>query len=118
MWLFWIFVFLFLDFLYLSLSSKYTKKALNIRKINYLALFLCYVFLLSGYYYFIALPNKSATYAFVLGFFIYGVYETTNWSIIQNWPVWLVIVDTLWGGILFYLTTIISRHFTKVIKKI
>ena len=109
----WPIVFLFLDFLYLFITSKYTKRALNIRKINYLAMIVCYIFLLFGYYYFVFLPKKSATYAFILGFFVYGVYETTNWSIIQNWPIWLVIVDTLWGGLLFYFTTIISRHFQK-----
>jgi uncharacterized membrane protein len=107
------FIFLLLDFIYLFASSKYTKKALKIHNINYLALVLCYLVLIGGYYYFIVLPKKTAAYAFLMGIFVYGVYETTNWAIFPQWPVWLVFVDTLWGGILFYLTTVISRFFSR-----
>jgi uncharacterized membrane protein len=104
------FILLFLDGIYLSLTQKYTTTILNIKKINFFAMFICYLFVLFGYYYFIYLPKKSAKYAFIFGFIINGVYETTNWAIFTNWPVPLVIMDTLWGGILFYIVTIISRY--------
>ena len=106
-------IFLLLDFMYLFATRKYTKRALGIHTINYLALILCYFFLIVGYYYFIILPQKTAAYAFLMGIFVYGVYETTNWAIFPQWPVWLVLVDTLWGGILFYLTRVLSRFFSR-----
>jgi len=109
------FVLLFLDGLYLMLI--YTTHIIKLKKINYIAMAICYCFVLFTYYYFIYLPKKSPNYAFILGFVINGIYETTNLSIIENWPVSLVILDTLWGGILFYLVTIISNlNFIKIFK--
>lgn len=103
------FVLLVLDGLYLYLTRKYTMKVLNIKKINYLAMAICYLFVLFSYYYFVYLPKKSPAYAFIVGFTINGIYETTNLTIFEDWPMPLVIMDTLWGGILFYLVAIIGR---------
>ena len=50
---------------------------------------------------------------FVLGFIIYGIYELTNHATIKNWPLFMVFIDTLWGGVLFALTTIITYHLVK-----
>jgi uncharacterized membrane protein len=48
------------------------------------------------------LPKLSNIYeAFLLGFCIYGVYDSTNYATIKNWDPVLAVVDTLWGGILF-----------------
>lgn len=104
------FVLLFLDGLYLTLTQKYTTSALKIKKINYYAMIVCYLFVLAAYYLLVYLPKKSANYAFMVGFLINGIYETTNLTILENWPLPLVFMDTLWGGILFYLVTV-SRHF-------
>lgn len=38
---------------------------------------------------------------------IYGVYETTNYALFKNWSILTVIIDTLWGGLLFASTTYI-----------
>ena len=51
--------------------------------------------------------NNSVKDAFILGILIYGVYEGTNWATFRQWPAFVVIVDTLWGGILFAITTYI-----------
>uniref|UniRef100_A0A6C0HSF3 DUF2177 family protein n=1 Tax=viral metagenome TaxID=1070528 RepID=A0A6C0HSF3_9ZZZZ len=102
------FVLLGLDGLYLYLTQKYTTRVLKIKKMNYFAMIICYLFVLFAYYYFVYLPKKSAIYAFILGFTINGIYETTNLTIFENWPVPLVIMDTMWGGILFYLVTKLS----------
>ena len=101
------FVLLFLDGIYLLLMKKYNRN-LNVK--NYFAMIICYLFVLFSYYYFIYLPNKSPGYAFILGFVINGIYETTNWTLLKNWPLSLVIIDTLWGGILFYLVTFTTRR--------
>ena len=79
-------------------------------KVNYMAAAVCYMFILFSYYYFIYLPKKSAMYAFIFGATVYGIYETANWTVIKNWPIWLVIVDTFWGGVLYSLTTIITKQ--------
>ena len=104
------FVLLFLDGLYLTLTQKYTRSVLKIKKINYYAMVICYLFVLMAYYLLVYLPKKSANYAFIVGFLINGIYETTNLTILENWPLPLVFMDTLWGGILFYLVTL-SRRF-------
>lgn len=76
-------------------------------KINYLSAIICYIFLIIGINYFIIKPNKSIKDAFLLGLVIYGVYETTNKSLLDKWKWTTVFIDTLWGGILFALTTAI-----------
>jgi len=54
--------------------------------------------------------NKSIQDAFLLGIIEYGVYELTTKSLLKNWNYKTVIIDTLWGGILFSLTTYITYH--------
>jgi uncharacterized membrane protein len=74
-------------------------------KVNLLGVALCYIFLIIGINYFIIKPRKSVQDAFLLGLIIYGVYETTNYALFKNWSIVTVIMDTLWGGVLFALTT-------------
>lgn len=105
-----------LDAVYLHLFKNYFgKQVQNIQgseiKINYLAAVICYIFLIIGLNYFIIRPHRSVNDAFLFGIVIYGVYETTNWTIFKNWSVFSVILDTLWGGTLFALTTFIINGF-------
>ena len=103
-----------IDFTYLSFfKNMFGKQVQDIQgskiKMNFLAIVICYIFLISGLNYFIIRPKRSVNDAFLFGLIIYGVYETTNWAIFTNWSVFSVIIDTLWGGILFALTTFIVR---------
>jgi uncharacterized membrane protein len=66
---------------------------------------LCYILLVFGLNYFIINNHKSILDAFLLGIVIYGVYETTNYALFDNWTISFAIIDTVWGGILFALTT-------------
>lgn len=66
---------------------------------------LCYVLLITGLYYFIIQKRRSVADAFFLGIVIYGVYETTTYALLKQWKLKTVLLDTLWGGILFALTT-------------
>jgi len=95
---------------YFYLSKVYSSIQNSPLKINWVGGLLCYFFLTFVLYYFI-LSKKNALSktldAFLLGICIYGVYETTNYATLKKWPVRMLIVDTLWGGILFALTTII-----------
>jgi uncharacterized membrane protein len=109
-----------IDSIYLSIITNYfTDQIQKIQssqlKINYLGAALCYIFLIVGINYFIIKPNKSVNEAFLLGIVIYGVYETTNYALFKNWSILTVIIDTLWGGILFGLTTYIINLLRGII---
>lgn len=111
-------LFVIIDSVYLNFMKDYfQKQVIKVQgspiKMNFLGAALCYIFLIAGLNYFIIKPNKSVQDAFLLGIVIYGVYETTNYAIFKNWSIFSVIIDTLWGGILFALTTYIIRfiHF-------
>jgi uncharacterized membrane protein len=105
-------VFITTDFVYLNVIKDYfNNQIISVQgspvKINYLGAALCYIFLIVGINYFIIKPRKSVNDAFLLGIVIYGVYETTNYALFKNWSILTVIIDTLWGGLLFAFTTYI-----------
>jgi len=105
-------VFITIDSIYLNSMKGYFEKQVQAvqgseMKINFLGAALCYLFLIIGINYFIIKPKKSVQEAFLLGLVIYGVYETTNYAIFKKWTFLTVVIDTLWGGILFALTTYI-----------
>jgi uncharacterized membrane protein len=107
-------VLLILDFIYITIFSdifkkqifKVQNKTLNL-KLN--STLLCYIFIILGLYYFIVKENKPLTDAFLLGIFVYGVYELTTISLLTDWEWKTVILDTLWGGILFTLSVYFTR---------
>jgi uncharacterized membrane protein len=109
-----------IDFVYLNVIKGYF--ALQIQKVqgsklevNFLGAALCYIFLIVGLNYFIIKPNKSINEAFLLGLIIYGVYETTSYALLKNWSIITVIIDTLWGGLLFASTTYIVNMLRKIV---
>ena len=109
-------VMLLLDAVYLTTFSGYFNsvvKRVQGEKIqfNIVGALLCYILLIYGINYFIIDPKKPLKDAFLLGIVIYGVYETTNYAILKNWALGSVALDTLWGGILFTLTTYLVRLF-------
>jgi len=105
-----------LDMAYLKTFGNYFSKQVSQvqgskMQVNYLAAIICYIFLIIGLNYFIIKPRRSVNDAFLLGIVVYGVYETTNWAILKNWSAVSVVIDTLWGGTLFALTTFIVNGF-------
>lgn len=102
-------IFLLLDFLYLSTFGSFFNKLVyavqgSPLKFNLLGAIFCYIFLIYGLNYFILTEKRSIKDAFLFGIIIYGVYETTNYAIINKWSLKAVALDTLWGGILFAMT--------------
>lgn len=73
----------------------------------------CYVCLIFILYYFIIKTHASILEAFLLGASVYGVYEFTNYASLNAWKITTVITDTLWGGVLFAMTTYITRVFVR-----
>ena len=105
-------IFLATDYIYLNSVSKYFNmqiKAIQGEKIklNLFSTFLCYIFLTTGIFYFAIQKNMSIMECALLGLFVYGVYETTNKAILKNWLYKTVVIDTLWGAVLFSLSVFI-----------
>jgi uncharacterized membrane protein len=99
-----------IDSIYLNLVKNYfSNQVKDVQgspvKINFVSVLICYIFLIFGINYFIIKPKRSVQDAFLLGLIIYGVYETTNKALFSKWAWITVIMDTLWGGILFASTT-------------
>ncbi len=113
-------VFISIDFIYLNVMKGYFNKQIqDIQgskiELNLLGAALCYIFLIYGLNYFIIKPRKSVNEAFLLGIVIYGVYETTNYAMFKKWSIITVIMDTLWGGLLFASTTYIINLLRGVV---
>ena len=78
---------------------------------------LCYIAIIAGLYYFIIKDNKSPLEAFLLGFVIYAVYDTTNYATLANYTASFALMDALWGGILFALVTFCFRQIKNYLSK-
>ncbi len=66
-----------------------------------------YILLAVGLYYFIVKPGLSAWEAGLLGLVIYGTFDFTNYAMLKNYDLKTAIMDTVWGSLLFALTTLI-----------
>ena len=110
-------VLIILDSAYIHLMTGYFKKQVkdvqgSPLELNFVGAALCYVFIIFGLNYFIIKNRKSVKDAFLLGIVIYAVFELTNLALFKNWHILSVLIDTLWGGILFGLTTGIVYKLT------
>lgn len=114
------FLFVVVDSIYLYLVSGYfNNQIMSIQGsklvLKPLSTFLCYIFLTFGISYFILVLKFTPLQAFWLGLYVYGVYETTNHAIFRNWKWSTVVMDTVWGGVLFSLVTYLYRNTKKLI---
>lgn len=109
-----ILIIILIDLFFLKLSSNHFNNQVKIIQgtninLKLLPTILAYIFLSIGHKYFILDKNESPKSAFLLGLVIYGTYESTNMAIFDKWNIKSFLIDTIWGGILFYLATIISK---------
>ncbi len=105
-------IFVFLDFIVLSMLSKQWNRVIkNIQDkpltVKYSYAFLTYIFLIFGLYYFVYRHINKNTWkydsivkAFIFGAVVYGIFDLTNLSIFNNYEVSIALIDTLWGGTL------------------
>jgi len=113
-------IMLLLDSVYLSLVKNYFNTLVkNIQgkeiTIKILGAVLCYLIMIIGLNVFIIqngsyekdLQNR-VIYGGLLGLLVYGVYDTTNYAIFNKWDFKTVVMDTLWGGVIFSLTTFLT----------
>ena len=111
-------VFIIIDSFYLySMKDYFNDLVKSIQgsnlKLKILPTIFCYLFLIFSIYYFLIIKNSNLLDAFLLGFFIYGVYETTNLAIFKEWNYKVALIDTLWGGILFIISFFIFNNLLK-----
>jgi uncharacterized membrane protein len=112
------FLILVFDGIYLFLQRNYyNKQIISVQntaiKMNVLGAILCYILIWLGLYYFIIKDKRTISDAFLLGIFVYGVYELTNYSLFKNWNFKTVLMDTLWGGVLFALVTFFTQKLVR-----
>lgn len=108
-------LFIGLDWIWIgNITRKFYSEALapigrmkdGLLTVNIAPALVVYVLLSFAFAYFIypAIETKGlligVVSAFILGVCIYGVYEFTNYSTLAFWPKSLLIIDTLWGGVL------------------
>lgn len=110
-----ILIILFLDFIYLNLTSTiYNKTIKNIQgseiKLNLTGAILSYICVVILIYFFILplvksskfnLLKSSIIYGGFMGFLVYGIYNFTNMAIFKNYNFSTALMDSLWGFTLF-----------------
>ena len=111
-------IFLAVDYVYLSLMKDYFNtliKKIQGKKIkfNLLGAIICYIFLILSLNYFVLKDKKTPLHAVILGLCIYGVYESTNLAIFEKWDFETLVIDTLWGGVLFGTVTFLTQFIDK-----
>lgn len=69
---------------------------------------LCYISMIFALYWFIIRKDAPILDAFILGASLNAVYEFTNYTFLNNWRPSTVMLDILWGGALFSITTYLT----------
>lgn len=103
-------VFVILDGMYLRFIKGFFNKQIKAvqgtdMEVNIIGAAIAYVFLIFGLNYFIIRNRRSVKDAALFGLVIYAVYEFTNLALLKNWFITTTIIDTVWGAMLFGLTT-------------
>ena len=84
-------------------------------QIKPLGAILAYLFIIGGFYWFILKEHRPVLDAAILGAFVNGVYECTNYSILKKWNLKMVLVDTVWGAFLWGFVAFMTYKFEKII---
>ncbi len=116
-------IFFLIDSVFLSIiSKKYGEMIKKIQnkpmKVRILSAVVCYALLIFSLNYFILSNDENQELrALFLGWTIYGVYDSTAYALIENWDIKMALIDGVWGGILFYLSTISTKFVLKNLLK-
>jgi len=109
---------LFFDLIWIQLvmKQKYVDLIPKIQrmpmKVKYMPALLSYLTIVLPILLF-SIPNVRASqrltdalfFGGVLGLCMYGMFSFTNYALIENWTIEVVLLDTLWGGFLYTLVT-------------
>ena len=119
-------ILLVLDFLWIGffMKNQYNKQIPQIQKspmkVNFLYAVIAYILMAVGLVIFV-IPNirpekrltDSLYYGFLFGFVLYGVYDFTVAAVISKWNIKTAILDTLWGGTVFFLAAYLGSLLSK-----
>lgn len=119
-------VFFAIDLVWLGVVAKNMYKEhlgfIMSPNVNWVAAIGFYMVFIAGLIFFAlnpAIEKNSITYAiFVGGFFgliTYATYDMTNLATLKDWPVFITVVDIIWGTVLCSLTTTVSFLVLKFI---
>ena len=85
--------------------------------VNWLAAALFYLLYIAGLVFFVIRPSieqKSVRYALLTGGFFglvtYATYDLTNLATLNDWPIFITVVDLLWGTFLNATTAAITVY--------
>lgn len=108
-------IFLIIDFIWLGAIAKnlYAKLIPFEMQINWIAAILTYIVIVGSIIYFIV-PKangdifKGAINGAILGALMYGIYDLTNKATLKGWPWKLVVIDIIWGTVLYSIVSAIA----------
>ena len=96
---------IYLQFIYGGFSKMIHDIQGSAMKLRWEGAVVCYLVLTGLLYYFIVREGRPAFDAALLGFGTYAVYESTSYALLKDWNMQIAVIDSLWGGALFYLVT-------------
>ncbi len=109
------------DYAYINVITSDFKNQMSdinggqVLKTEFIQSILTYVILTFALFYFVITTNASKEMKVIngalLGLCIYGVYEMINGSYIDKWKANTITTHTLWGGLIFGITTFLMSSF-------
>lgn len=121
-------VFFTIDMLWLGLIAKdfYAKQIGGLMKpdINWTAAIIFYLIFIAGLVVFVITPaviKNSWSHALLMGalfgFVCYATYDLTNLAVAKDWPVFVTIIDLIWGAVLAASVSVITFLIaTKIVR--
>lgn len=111
---------IFFDSIFLTLMSNHFNsqvaliqgQGIELRNIGVVLFYLSFTL---GIYYFGIIKKIKIKEAFFLGLFCYSVFELTNYSIFKSWKFSTVLIDTVWGGVLFSIVIYLFRTIKNIL---
>jgi uncharacterized membrane protein len=112
-------VFFAIDMLWLGLIAKdfYAKQIGGLMKpnINWTAAIIFYLIFIAGLVAFVIMPavvKNSWSHAVLMGalfgFVCYATYDLTNLAVAKDWPIFVTIIDLIWGAVLAASVSVIT----------
>lgn len=114
------FLLLLLDAVYIStfngFLNKLFKRVQGGRKLSvkYGGFIATYLLMTSIVYYFGIIKKFTLSEMILLGISIFGVYDLTNYTTFIDWNLKMVLLDTLWGGVLFASITYLIKKLNLI----
>jgi uncharacterized membrane protein len=111
-----------LDFVWLTYRQSYHNKLFeSIQKsplqLRILPAIVVYTMIPIATFFYASKEAKSGFEAFsrgaLVGFFLYGFYDATNYATLTNWTLQMAISDTLWGTFLCAIVAVIGYYAIK-----